>query len=479
MRRNRRVKILATLGPVSSNPEMIKALFEAGADMFRINMSHTKHDKLRELHGAIRQIEAETGHHIGVLVDLQGPKLRIGEIAADAGPVTLEQGASFIFDRVNEPGDSRRVHLPHPEIFAAVEEGHNLLIDDGKLRLVVCEKSPERIRATVVVGGRVSSRKGISLPDSLLPMGAMTEKDRKDLDYALSLGVDWVALSFVQREDDVAEAKKIARGRAAIMSKIEKPAALRELDRIIEQSDGIMVARGDLGVELPVQKVPGLQKALTRASRDAGKPVVVATQMLESMITSPVPTRAEVSDVATAVFDGADAVMLSAESAAGEYPVEAVRTLNKVAVEVEGDPLYDSIIHAQRASVDGTAAGALSAAACSVAQDMKLACIVCYTSTGATAYRAARQRPKTPILVLTPSQETARRLAVVWGLHCVYTKDPKSTADMVERAGRKALELGLGGPADKMIIAAGMPFGTPGATNMLRIACISEERPRR
>jgi pyruvate kinase len=322
-------------------------------------------------------------------------------------------------------------------------------------------------------------------------MGAMTDKDRSDLEYAVRLGVDWIALSFVQRVEDVAEAKKIVRltasampsgggsALAAIMSKIEKPSALRELEQIIDQSDGIMIARGDLGVELPVEQVPGLQKAITRAARNAGKPVVVATQMLESMITSPVPTRAEVSDVATAVFEGADAVMLSAESAAGDYPVEAVRTLDKVAVEVERDPLYDSIIHAQRAAPDGEAASALTAAACSVAHDMGLACIVCYTSTGATALRAARQRPRTPILVLTPKTETARRLAVVWGLHCVHTKDPKTTAEMVERSGRIAQDLKFGTASDKMIIAAGLPFGTPGATNMLRIACLGEERPRK
>lgn len=473
---------------------MIKELFEAGADVFRINMSHTKHEKLKELHDAIRSVEAEADHRIGILVDLQGPKLRIGNVAATEagnGGVILEKGDSFIFDRNNEPGDARRVYLPHPEIFAAVEEGHNLLIDDGKLRLVVAERSPDQIRAVVVVGGKLSSRKGVSLPDTLLPMGAMTDKDRADLEYAVRLGVDWIALSFVQRVEDVAEAKKIARLTAsamnssggpvpaAIMSKIEKPSALRELEQIIDQSDGIMIARGDLGVELPVEQVPGLQKAITRAARNAGKPVVVATQMLESMITSPVPTRAEVSDVATAVFEGADAVMLSAESAAGQYPVEAVRTLDKVAVEVERDPLYDSIIHAQRAAPDGEAASALTAAACSVAQDMGLACIVCYTSTGATALRASRQRPRTPILVLTPKTETARRLAVVWGLHCVHTSDPKTTAEMVESSGRIALDLKFGTASEKMIIAAGLPFGTPGATNMLRIACISEERPRK
>jgi pyruvate kinase len=509
MRRERRVKILATLGPASSSPDMIRKLYEAGADVFRINMSHASHERLEELYYIIRDIEDEANHCIGILVDLQGPKLRIGDIGDGArsdsgqnnGSVRLERGASFIFDRNPEPGDATRVYLPHPEIFAAVEEGHNLLIDDGKLRLVVMEHTPDQIRAEVAVGGKLSSRKGVSLPDTLLPMGAMTDKDRKDLEFASELGVDWVALSFVQREEDVLDAKKVARMGAharknnakarpsrrtepgvppAIMSKIEKPTAVKGLSAILDQSDGIMIARGDLGVEMPVEQVPGIQKEIIRAAREAGKPVVVATQMLESMIHAPVPTRAEVSDVATAVYEGADAVMLSAESAAGEYPVEAVTTLNKVAVQVEKEMYQDGVyVYTKRASSTRDSASALTAAACSVAHDMKLACIVCYTSTGATAMRAARQRPKTPILVLTTCYGTARRLAMVWGLYCVYTHDPRDTEDMVQRSSSLALQYKFGAHADKMIIAAGLPFGTPGATNMLRIVGMNGDAPRK
>ncbi len=468
----RRVKILATLGPASSSPEMVENILRAGADVLRINMSHTSHQGLQSLHGTIREIEAKLARPVGILVDLQGPKLRIGVFSAEK--VHLEQGALFSFDVMDTPGDAERVFLPHPEIFRAVEPGHFLLLDDGKLRLQVVENAGDRISARVIVGGKLASRKGISLPDTLLPVGALTPKDRSDLDFALGLGVDWIALSFVQREDDIAEAAKLARGRAAIMAKIEKPSAIERMTEILERADGIMVARGDLGVEMPLQKVPGLQKSLTRAARRAGKPVVVATQMLESMISAPVPTRAEVSDVATAVFDGADAIMLSAESAVGDYPAEAVATMVNVATEVERDPLYETFVHAQDIGDDESAAGAISHAACSVAQTLNLACIICYTATGATALRAARYRPRQPILALTPVPETARRLALAWGLNCALTGDPDNLDDMVERACRIALREGFVEAGQRVIISAGVPLGTPGATNMLRIAFVEK-----
>lgn len=473
MRRNRRVKILATLGPASSSPEIIEQLFLAGADVFRINMSHTSHKSLENLHGIIRELEERMRRPIGVLIDLQGPKLRIGDFAE--GSVTLERGATFIFDKRSEIGSQKRVYLPHPEIFQAVKAGHTLLLDDGKLRFMVSESTPDRIVAEVVVGGVLGSRKGISLPDTVLPVGALTGKDRSDVEFALSLGVDWIALSFVQREDDIAEAAKLARGRAAIMAKIEKPSAIERIDQILERADGLMVARGDLGVEMPVEKVPGLQKLLTRAARQAGKPVVVATQMLESMINAPVPTRAEVSDIATAVFEGADAVMLSAESAVGKYPVDAVLTMNKIALEVERDPYYDGIVHAPSIAPDETAPGAISAAACSIAHSLNLASIICYTATGATALRAARHRPRQAILALTPIIETARRLAIVWGLHCVLTEDPTDLDDMVDKATRIAFQEEFAESGQRVIISAGVPLGTPGATNMLRIAFVGKE----
>jgi pyruvate kinase len=472
MRRNRRVKIVATLGPVSTNEKMMRALFEAGADVFRVNMSHATPESLREAHGIVRKLEKEFSRPIGILIDLQGPKLRIGNF--DSGAIRLTEGDGVSFVRRESVGGLGHVHLPHPEIFQAVEAGHTLLLDDGKFRLRVVEVSDVRIDAKVLTGGMLASRKGISLPDTVLPLGAMTDKDRIDLEDALSLGVAWVALSFVQRADDIAEARKLVRGRASIMAKIEKPAALLQLKEIINLADGIMVARGDLGVEMPVEKVPGLQKQITRAARNAGKPVVVATQMLESMILAPVPTRAEVSDVATAVFEGADAVMLSAESAVGKFPVEAVETMNRVAMEVERDPLYEVIIHAQRIQAEATGADAISAAARTIAGTLNLAAIVCYTASGATSLRAARERPQQPILALTPVPATARKLAVVWGLHCVLTEDPRDLDDMVAKACRIAYEEGFAAPGQRVIVSAGVPLGTPGATNMLRVANVGD-----
>ena len=391
MRRLRRTKIVATLGPASSDRNVIANLFTAGADVFRINMSHTSHDRMRELVAAIRAVELEHGRPIGILVDLQGPKLRVGSFAA--GPATLTNGEIFILDDDPAPGDAKRAQLPHPEIFAAIEPGHTLLLDDGKIRLVATEVDKKRIVTRVEVGGKLSDRKGVSLPDTTVPFSALTEKDRSDLDAALDTGIDWVALSFIQRPEDIAEAKKITRGRAAVMAKIEKPQAVHRLGEILDLADALMVARGDLGVEMPLEKVPGLQKQMTRSARRAGKPVVVATQMLESMITSPVPTRAEVSDVSTAIFEGADAVMLSAESAAGQYPVEAVATMNRIAEEVESDPLYRTIIHAQRTEPEATGADAIAAAAGQIAETLDLAAIISWTSSGSTALRVARERP--------------------------------------------------------------------------------------
>ncbi|MGB0087758.1 MAG: pyruvate kinase [Rhodomicrobiaceae bacterium] len=476
MIRHRRVKIIATLGPASSQPEMIKRLFEAGADVFRINMSHASREDLRERHTTIRAIERDVNHPIGILCDLQGPKLRVGLFGERA--VVLPAGAHFSFDRNEAPGDAARVFLPHPEIFDSIEPGHHLLLNDGKLRFVVTAKTAERIDTKVLIGGELSSRKGVSLPDTLLRLSPLTERDRENLEYAANLGVDWIALSFVQRAEDIIEAKQLIDGRAAVMSKIEKPAAVKNIDGIMTESDALMVARGDLGVELPLQQVPGVQKRLTRLARLHGKPVVIATQMLESMISAPVPTRAEVSDVATAVFEGADTVMLSAESASGQFPIEAVATMNSIAMEVEEDQLYDQTIHSQRPETDASSADAISAAACSIAQDAGLSAIICYTSTGATALRVARYRPRQPILALSTSKATARRLTVAWGLHCVLTEDPHSVADMVTRACKFAALEGMAKLGDKVIVSAGLPFGTPGATNMLRIVRIEAQAMR-
>lgn len=473
MKRSRCTKILATLGPSSSDEATILALFKAGADVFRINMSHTDHAAMRGLVAAIRSVEETVGRPIGILADLQGPKLRLGMFADDK--VALEEGATFRLDSDDTPGDETRVQLPHPEILEALEPGHRLLIDDGKVKLVVETVSVEGVDARVEVAGTVSNRKGVSVPDTTLALSAMTEKDRRDLDAVVEAQVDWVALSFIQRPDDLAEVRKITRGRVGVMAKIEKPQAIERLDDIIELSDALMVARGDLGVEMPLEKVPGLQKRIVRAARRAGKPVVVATQMLESMISSPTPTRAEVSDVATAVFEGADAVMLSAESAAGQHPIEAVRTMDQIACEVQRDENYATIIAAQRTEPEPTGADAIAAAARQIAETLNLSAIVCYTSSGATALRVARERPSAPLVVVSPVRATARRLALAWGLHCVVSPDAKDVDDMVDRACSVAYQEKFSRPGQRLITLAGIPFGTPGATNLLRVAYVNDD----
>lgn len=472
MRRNRRVKIVATLGPASAAPEMIERLFLAGVDVFRINMSHSSHDGAKTLYNAVRACAARHRHPIGILADLQGPKFRIGEF--QGGRAEIETKSRFRFDRNETPGNVERVFLPHSQIFDAIEPGHHLVLDDGKLRMRVVDASKTEIMAEVVVGGMLASRKGISMPDTLLAISPLTEKDKLDLAHALKLGVDWVALSFVQRAEDVHEVRRQIGTRAAILSKIEKPSAVGDLEDIIAASDGIMVARGDLGVEMPVEKVPGIQKRITQMSRAAGKPVIVATQMLESMISSPMPTRAEVSDVATAVFDGADAIMLSAESAVGQYPTEAIQMMDKIAIEVESDPVYEAILYATKTMPQPTGADAIAAAASAIADTVKLGAIVCYTATGSTVLRVTRERPGIPVIGLTPVESTARRLALVWGVQSILTGDPENLSHMVRKACRIAFEEGLVKPRDGLLITAGIPLGSPGATNMIRIAFVDE-----
>jgi pyruvate kinase len=463
MRRQRRIKVVATLGPASSSRSVIARLFEAGADVFRINMSHTAHEKMRELVATIRSIETEYNRPIGILVDLQGPKLRVGSFKNDSAE---------LLDADPSSGDATRVHLPHPEIFATAKPGNALLIDDGKLRLSVVEATPQRIVARVQVGGKISNRKGVSLPDTMVPLAALAAKDLADLEAALDAGIDWVALSFIQRPEDIAEAKKITRGRASVMAKIEKPQAVARLADILELADALMVARGDLGVEMPLEKVPGVQKEMTRACRRAGKPVIVATQMLESMISSPVPTRAEVSDVATAIFDGADAIMLSAESASGQYPAEAVATMNRIAEEVESEAIYLPSLHVMRTEPEATGADAIAAAARQVAETLDLSAIVCWTKSGATGLRVSRERPKPPIVAISPMLASGRKLSLVWGVHCVVAEDARDQDDMVERACNLAITEGFAKAGQRVIIVAGVPLGTPGATNMIRIAFV-------
>jgi pyruvate kinase len=474
MRRMRRVKILATLGPASQDERMIEELARAGADVFRINMSHASHEVLHQTVARIRNVEKTLNHPLGILVDLQGPKLRVWKFTD--GSVTLVAGQKFILDsEKNDTGNSERVYLPHPEIIESVSVGDRLLLDDGKLALKATKVGNGTIETEVIYGGKLSDKKGVSLPDTLLPTGALTEKDHADLLEGLKAEADWIALSFVQRPEDIIDVRKIVQGRAGVMAKIEKPQAIDRLEEIIKLSDAIMVARGDLGVELPLETVPGLQKRMIRMARRYGKPVVVATQMLESMITSPVPTRAEVSDVSIAVFEGADAIMLSAESASGQYPVEAVTTMNKVAIAVEGDANYRGIIRASQTEPEATAADAISAATRQVAETLDLAAIVTYTASGSTGIRAARERPSKPIIALSPNHRTIRRLSVVWGIHCVQTEDAISLEDMVDRACVIAYQEGFARPGDRIAITAGVPLGTPGATNMLRIAFVRQD----
>jgi len=458
MRRHRNAKIVATLGPASASEAMIRSLFLAGVDVFRLNFSHGTHEQHRERLQQIRNVERDVGRPIGVLADMQGPKLRVGTFAN--GPVTLVAGSPFRLDLTDKPGDATRAYLPHPEIFAALKPGSNLLLDDGKLRLRVTRCTAEFAETEVIVGGPLSERKGVNVPDAVLPVSALTEKDRRDLEFALELGVEWLALSFVQRPEDLDEARALAKGRARIMTKLEKPSAVERLDDIVEKSDAIMVARGDLGVELPAEKVPAIQRRVVRACRRQGKPVIVATQMLESMISSPVPTRAEASDVATAIYHGADAVMLSAES------------MERILAEVESDPYHRQLLKASQTRAQATSADAICAAMDTIAGLLPVAVIVTYTTSGSTSLRAARERPIPPILSMTPTLATARCLALVWGVHSVQTPDVSDVAEMVEHACQRAVAEEFAKPGDTILISAGMPFGTPGATNLLRIAAV-------
>ena len=473
-RRERRTRIVATIGPGSSSPEMVERLFVAGVDVFRLNFSHGTHADHATSLNSLRGLEEHVGRPIGILADLQGPKLRVGTFAD--GFVMLEPGAPLRLDLDEAPGDVRRVRLPHPEIIEAAREGSNLLLDDGKLRLRVVGRGAEYLETEVVVGGRLSDRKGVNVPDVMLPIPALTVKDRRDLAFALHHGADIVALSFVQRPEDLEEAHALVQGRAWILSKIEKPQALETLDRIVELSDAVMVARGDLGVELPAEDVPIVQKQIVRAARQRGKPVVVATQMLESMITSPTPTRAEAGDVATAVFDGGDAVMLSAETAVGKYPIEAVSIMDRIIRRVEGDPSFSAQLDLTRpAPESGSISDGIACAAEQVAKTVEAAAIVAYTLSGKSALRIARERPETPILGLAGNIEAARRMAIVWGIHAQAEKQSNQSAtmgDVVRRAVVVARNAGVARSGDRIVVVAGVPFGTAGTTNSLRVVTV-------
>lgn len=473
--RGRKVKILATTGPATTDPQVLRALFLAGADAFRVNMSHGAHEQHAQTIANIRALEKEFSRPIAILADLQGPKLRLG-LFKD-GKAKLPHGAPITLDQSDEPGDATRVQLPHPEILEVVEEGQRLLVNDGKIRLRIKKKHADGIDCIAEVGGIISDRKGVNVPDAEIPIPALTDKDRKDLAFALDQGVDWIGLSFVQRPEDLAEARRLMQGqdgemRAALIAKIEKPQAVRRLDEIIEMSDGIMVARGDLGVELNPEEVPPLQKKIVNATRLTGKPVIVATQMLESMIESPAPTRAEVSDVANAVYDGADVVMLSAETAAGSWPEEAVMMMDAIARQVESDESYKSRVRLLETTPDATTADALAHACMTIADTVNISAISVFTSSGSSARRVARERPAVPVLVLTPSMQVARRVALLWGAHAVATKDIGSFEEMIAKGKRMALRHGFGGPGSKLAVMAGVPFGKSGATNLVHIVTV-------
>lgn len=470
--RTRKVRIVATLGPASGTVEMIERLFVAGADAFRLNMSHGDQQTKLPLIAAIRSLERKYGRPTTIMADLQGPKLRVGRFAN--GLVLLPTGGSFTLDRNAAPGDETRVELPHKEIFDAITVGARLLLDDGKLVLRVTEHDADRIMTQIEVGGSLSDRKGLNVPDVVLPLAALTAKDLDDLRFACEQDVDWIALSFVQRPEDLAEARRYIGGRAALLAKIEKPAAIERLPEIIEACDGVMVARGDLGVELPAYSVPPLQKQIIETARRMGRPVVVATQMLESMITSPSPTRAEVSDVATAIYDGADAVMLSAESAAGLWPIEAVQMMSAIGASVEQDPGYNDRVHFMPLRPDPTTADALAAAVRDIAITIDASAVICFTASGSTARRIARERPSVPILVLTPDLKIARRLGLLWGSHAVFSPDVDSFEAMVERSTKAALQSGIALPGGKAILVAGVPFRTPGSTNVIHVARVPQ-----
>jgi len=468
MKRSRRARIVATLGPASRAPGMVKALAQAGVDVFRLNFSHGSHEDHAAALKAVRGAELALQRPLGVLADLQGPKLRLGRFANVEIPV--KPGHKMRFDLDPTPGDETRVQMPHPEIFKALRKGMLLLLDDGRVRLRVGERTDEWADVTVESGSKLSDRKGVAVPEAVIPVSALTPKDREDLAFALRMGVDWVALSFVQKAEDMAELKRLVNGKAACLAKIEKPQALTDLGAIMDYSDGVMVARGDLGVELDPEEVPVAQKMIIRAARQRGIPVIVATQMLESMTAAPTPTRAEASDVANAVYEGADALMLSAETASGDYPMESVGIMSRIIERVEKDPIWPSLMDAEHAGMDDIDADALVAAARTAASAQSTACIVVFTSLGGTARRMSRERPLQPVLALTPNPDTARRLALVWGLETRLGKDPASLEDVTNLAVESAVTYELAQPGQRILILAGTPFGAPGAANLLRLA---------
>ncbi len=458
--RDRNTKIIATLGPSSSTFEMIESLFLSGVDVFRLNFSHGDHaGHLQNLH-FIQDVEKKYNRPIGVLADLQGPKIRIGVI--ENGPVTLKSSDLFELHLHPVRGTEKAVQLSHPEIFNVAEKGTSLLLDDGKIKLTVLKNKENILTCEVIVGGPLSSRKGVNVPNIQLPLSAMTDKDRKDLAFVLTQDIPWIALSFVQTPHDIEEARALIGTKAKIIAKLEKPMALRHLDAIVNASDAIMVARGDLGVELPLEEVPSLQKRIIRSCRSVGKPVIVATQMLESMIEAPSPTRAEASDVANAIYDHVDAVMLSAESASGHYPKEAVQMMHRILLHTEKDSQSDYKVLKQ--ATHKSISDAITAAAREITQHLNIRAIITLTHSGSTAYAAAKERPYAPIIGCTQNKQTARELCLCWGVYSLIVPHDAVNVDPISYA----KEHHFVHKHDQVIMTSGIPF-EKGSTNFLKI----------
>lgn len=470
IRRYRQTKIVATLGPASGDPDMMRKLFQAGVDVFRLNFSHGSHEAHAKNVETARALEKEFSRPVCLIGDMQGPKLRIGRFENNS--IDLTEGMKFRFDMDEALGDETRVQLPHPEVLEAMEVGSEILLDDGKVRVEVTGKDKNGLDVKIITGNKLSNNKGFNIPGVILPIEALTEKDKIDLEAAVGMGVDWIAQSFVQRAEDVIQAQKLIKGRAALMAKIEKPSAVEFIDEIIDVVDGIMLARGDLGVEIPPEEVPSVQKKVVRRVRHAGKPVIVATQMLESMVENARPTRAEASDVATAVYDGADAVMLSAETAVGDYPIEAVSIMSRICEVTESDKNYRRIMNSDHPDTQNEASDAITVAASYVAKDINAAAILNHTTSGSTTLRTVRQRPDVPILSITSCAETARRLALSFGVRTFVIEDVDNFGDAVKVAVRVVTENDYAQKGDRIVLTAGVPFGVSGTTNILRVADI-------
>ena len=463
-------KIIATLGPTTSSLDTIRNLANAGVNAFRLNFSHGDYQTHKNNFTAIRKVARENKTHYSILADLQGPKLRIGDFKD--GSIHLKEGNAFRLDMKNKLGDIKRVSLMHPEIYQVLTPGMVLLLNDGQIKLQVTEYGSDFVDTIVLVGGELSNHKGVNVPDVALPISALTEKDKKDLDFALKMGVDWVCLSFVQQPEDVKLAQQIISNQAGVIVKIEKPTALNHLDEIIDLTDAVMVARGDLGVECPLETVPTLQRNIILKCRQKGKPVIVATQMLESMIKAPVPTRAEVSDVATAVYEGADCIMLSAETAIGSYPIEAVSMMKRIIMSTQKDESYSTHLESSALPTDDKA---ISTAITSSMRQMVKAlehpdCIITFSASGKTAQRASKERLLIPILNLTASEKVANKMALVWGVNSIVTGSLKELMRVPDYALKIAKKEGYTNTGDEVIISAGIPFGTEGSTNIIHIA---------